>query len=204
MIEPPPAPSSPEQDPPDAELVQRAQQGDPSAFDDLVRRYQKRLYSVIHNMTHHHADTEDILYETFQKAYQNIHGFKAQSGFHTWLYRIAINRSLNFIRSRKNKIHISLNDDESDTAPPLEIQDETAAQDPEQQLALQELQNKLNESLQKLSEEHRAVVNLFDIQGLSHAEIAKIMDCSEGTVRSRLFYAHKQLQKSLKSYINQD
>ncbi|MES2308654.1 MAG: sigma-70 family RNA polymerase sigma factor [Verrucomicrobiota bacterium] len=184
-------------EPTDLELVSRAQAGEARAFDFLVLRYQKRLYSVIYQITRHHQDTEDVLYETLIKAHGNLKGFKGNSGFHTWLYRIAVNRSLNFIRLRKTNREISIHSGDEE-GEGFDIPDEGIVNEVEQQENRSELQKKLNESLARLSEDHRTVVNLFDIQGLSHSEISKILGCSEGTVRSRLHYAHKLLQSYLK------
>lgn len=190
-----------EPQPPDRELVSRTQAGDPAAFDELLVRYQQRVYGVIYNMVNNHADTNDLLMETFTKAFQNIHSFKADSAFSTWLYRIAVNHVINFLKRNKFRYNLSMDDAESDLQNRKEFIDTNLGADTERQSNIAELQKKLNESLMKLSEQHRAVVTLFDVQGLSHAEIGKIMGCSEGTVRSRLFYAHKQLQKYLKDYV---
>lgn len=139
--------------------------------------------------------------ETFTKAFQNIRSYKADAAFYTWLYRIAVNQSINFLRRNKFRQDVSMDDAESDLQNQKAFMDSGLSSDVERQNNIAELQKKLNESLMKLSEQHRAVVTLFDVQGLSHAEIAKIMECSEGTVRSRLFYAHKQLQNYLKGYV---
>ncbi len=201
MEESPPPSPEPEQQPPDRELVARTQAGDSSAFDQLLIRYQQRVYGVIHNMVNNHADTNDLLMETFSKAYQNIHSYKADAAFYTWIYRIAVNQTINFLKRNKSRHNISMDDDSEDMESQKEFIDTALSGDVERQNKISELQKKLNESLMKLSEQHRAVVTLFDVQGLSHTEIAKIMGCSEGTVRSRLFYAHKQLQKNLKGYV---
>jgi len=187
-------------DPDDDVLVARTQNGDPSAYDELVRRYQKRVYSVIYNMTSNHADTNDLLMETFTKAYKAIHGFKRGARFYTWLYRIAYNQTINFLKRNKNRSNVSLDNEDNDLQNRAELVDKSVQADAERQNDLQELQKKLNQSMLRLSEEHRAVVTLADIQGLSHDEISKIMGISKGTVKSRLFYAHKQLQKFLREY----
>ncbi|PTY01057.1 RNA polymerase subunit sigma-24 [Verrucomicrobia bacterium LW23] len=187
--------------PPDDELVSRTQAGDPSAFDELVVRHQRRVYKVIFNMTHNHEDTNDLLMETFTRAYQGIHSYKEQAAFYTWLYRIAVNRTLNFLQKRKHDFHnVSMDDEETNLHERHEFIDPSQKSVTEQE-RLKLLQKKLNESLMKLSEEHRAVVTLFDIENFSHAEIARIVGVSEGTVRSRLHYAHKQLQKLLKNFL---
>jgi RNA polymerase sigma-70 factor (ECF subfamily) len=199
-LPPPPAPEKPEQVPPDRELVLRAQQGDPEGFDQLLLRYQKRVYSVIYNMVLNHDDTNDLLMEAFEKAYRSIGNFKADSGFYTWIYRIAVNTALNFLKRHRRYQHVSIDNEDEDLQNRSEFLETKDLEHREHAAQMVELQNKLNESLMKLSDEHRAVVTLFDVQGLSHAEIAQIMKCSEGTVRSRLFYAHKSLQKYLKNF----
>ena len=185
----------------DQVLVQRAQAGDPTAFDELVRRYQPRLLGMLYNMTNNQTDAWDMAMETFEKAYKSIHTFRLDSEFFTWLYRIGYNLTINFIKRNKHRHNLSLDDTDMDLQNRAEFIDVSASGDAEKQARLTELKKKLNESLMKLSDEHRAVVTLFDIQGLSHAEISKIIDCKEETVRSRLFYAHKQLQKYLKNYL---
>jgi RNA polymerase sigma-70 factor (ECF subfamily) len=182
-------------------LVERTQAGDPTAFDELVRRYQPKLLGMLYNMTSNQTDAWDLAMETFEKAYKSIHTFRLDSEFFTWLYRIGYNLTINFIKRNKHRHNLSLDDTDLDLQNRNEFIDVSASGDAEKQTRLAELKKKLNESMMKLSDEHRAVVTLFDIQGLSHAEISKIMSCKEETVRSRLFYAHKQLQKYLKAYI---
>ena len=185
----------------DRVLVERAQGGDPTAFDDLVRRYQPRLLGMLYNMTNNQTDAWDLAMETFEKAYKSIHTFRLDSEFFTWLYRIGFNLTVNFIKRNKHRNNLSMDDEDLDLQNRSEFIDASASGDAEKQARLADLKKKLNESMMKLSEEHRAVVTLFDVQGLSHAEISKIMNCKEETVRSRLFYAHKQLQKYLKNYL---
>ena len=185
----------------DRVLVERAQAGDPTAFDDLVRRYQPRLLGMLYNMTNNQTDAWDLAMETFEKAYKSIHSFRLDSEFFTWLYRIGFNLTVNFLKRNKHRNNLSMDDENLDLQNRSEFIDSRASSDAERQARLSDLKKKLNESMMKLSEEHRAVVTLFDVQGLSHAEISKIMNCKEETVRSRLFYAHKQLQKYLKNYL---
>lgn len=182
-------------------LVERTQAGDPTAFDELVRRYQPRLLGMLYNMTSNQTDAWDLAMETFEKAYRSIHSFRLDSEFFTWLYRIGFNLTVNFIKRNKHRNNLSMDDADLDLQNRTEFIDASASGDAEKQARLAELKKKLNESMMKLSDEHRAVVTLFDIQGLSHSEISKIMNCKEETVRSRLFYAHKQLQKYLKNYL---
>jgi RNA polymerase sigma factor (sigma-70 family) len=185
----------------DRVLVQRTQAGDPTAFDELVRRYQPRLLGMLYNMTNNQTDAWDLAMETFEKAYKSIHSFRLDAEFFTWLYRIGFNLTVNFIKRNKHRNNLSMDDADLDLQNRAEFIDVSASGDAEKQARLADLKKKLNESMMKLSDEHRAVVTLFDVQGLSHAEISKIMNCKEETVRSRLFYAHKQLQKYLKNYL---
>jgi len=187
--------------PPDRDLVKRAQEGDFSAFEELYVRYEKQIRVVLYNILLHDADTKDAHSETFAKAYQNLASFREEAQFSTWLYRIAKNTALNLLRKHKRRPVVSLTrDDGEEFYEENSFIDENISSNAGRQIENKELQNKLNESLARLSEEHRMVVTFFDVQGMSHAEIAAIMKCTEGTVRSRLFYAHKQLQKYLKDY----
>jgi len=182
-------------------LVRRAQKGDLQAYDQLVRRYQERIYATVYHMTANHEDANDLAQEAFIKAFRALKSFKGGSSFYTWVYRIAVNKTINFLKQRKNKAQMSLDDldvnAEHDPALIALISDKT----PRREINLSELQERLNTALQKLSEPHRMVVILHDVQGLSHEEIAKIMECNVGTVRSRLFYARQQLQAHLSDYL---
>jgi RNA polymerase sigma factor (sigma-70 family) len=185
----------------DVVLVQRAQRGDALAYDELIRRYQERIYATIYHMTSNHEDANDLAQETFIKGYTALKSFKGDSSFYTWVYRIAVNKTINFLKQRKNRTHMSLNDldfnAENDPDLVALISDRT----PRRDASITELQQKLNAALLKLSDVHRLVVTLHDVQGLSHDEIGKIMDCNIGTVRSRLFYARQQLQAYLSDYL---
>jgi RNA polymerase sigma factor (sigma-70 family) len=183
------------------DIVRRAQKGDLAAYDDLVRRYQERVYATVYHMTSNHEDANDLTQEAFIKAYHALKSFKGGSSFYTWVYRIAVNKTINFLKQRKNRSAMSLNDldfgAENDPDLVALISDKT----PRRDAALSELQKKLNEAMQKLSDQHRLVVTLHDVQGLAHEEIAEIVDCNVGTVRSRLFYARQQLQGFLADYL---
>jgi RNA polymerase sigma factor (sigma-70 family) len=186
---------------PDGELVARTQAGDARAFDELVVRFSPRLYGLVYNMTSNHEDTNDLLQEIFSKAYRSIKGFQGKSSFYTWMHSIAVNMAINFLKKRSRRMTMSLDDVDNGIANDPEFIQAASEFDPRHQANLSELQKKLNESMMKLSDEHRAVVTMFDVQGMPHAEIAKILKVSEGTVRSRLFYAHRQLQNFLQEFI---
>ena len=185
----------------DETLVARVQHGDASAFDLLVQRYQERLYATVYHMTSNHEDANDLVQEAFIKAYKSIGSFKRESSFYTWVYRIAVNRTLNHLKRRKNKNHFSLDDVDTHIQTDPDFVELMSHVTPRREVGLMELQEKLNEALQKLSEAHRAVVVMHDVQGMTHADIAKVIQCSEGTVRSRLFYARQQLQGLLSDYL---
>lgn len=178
----------------DALFVRRVLAGETSAYEELVRRHQQRIYATVYHMTSNHEDATDLTQETFIKAYQALASFKGDSSFYTWVYRIAVNKTLNYLKSRKQRTFMSLNDldVQVENNPDLValIHDKT----PRRDAGLNEIQQRLNEALLKLSDTHRMVVTLHDIQGLPHEEIARIMECNVGTVRSRLFYARQQLQ----------
>ena len=182
-------------------LVNRAKEDDSAAYDDLIRRYQERIYATVYHMTSNHEDANDITQETFIKAYRALKSFKGDSSFYTWIYRIAVNRTINFLKTRKNRVHMSLNDVDFNAENDPDLVALVSDKTPRRDLNLAELQEKLNEAMQKLSEDHRMVVTLHDVQGMSHDEIAKIIGCNVGTVRSRLFYARQQLQGTLSDYL---
>jgi RNA polymerase sigma factor RpoE len=185
----------------DLVLVRRAQKEDMRAYDVLVRRYQERIYATVYHMTSNHEDANDLTQETFIKAYRVLRSFKGDSSFFTWIYRIAVNKTINFLKQRKNRVHVSLNDVDFNVENDPDLVALVSDKTPRRDLNLSELQEKLNAAMLKLSEHHRMVVTLHDVQGLSHEEIGKIMDCNVGTVRSRLFYARQQLQAHLSDYL---
>src|SRR5688572_6408494 len=185
----------------DAVLVRRAQDGDAGAYDELIRRYQERIYATVYHMTSNHEDANDLTQEAFIKGFQALKSFKGDSSFYTWVYRIAVNKTINFLKQRKNRTHLSLNDLDFNAENDPDLVALVSDRTPRRDIGLAELQQKLNGAMQKLSEPHRLVVTLHDVQGLSHEEIGKIMDCNIGTVRSRLFYARQQLQAHLSDYL---
>jgi len=186
---------------PEDVLVHRARRGDLKSYDELVKRYQERIYATIYHMTSNHEDANDLAQDSFIKAYQALGSFKGGSSFYTWLYRIAVNKTINFLKQRKNRTHMSLNDLDFNAEHDPDLMALISHKTPRRDAGLSELQEKLNAALLKLSEPHRLVVVLHDVQGQSHEEIAKVMDCNIGTVRSRLFYARQQLQSELVDYL---
>lgn len=186
----------------DMALVSRVQAGDSAAFDQLVRDYRQRLYSIIYNLTSNREDAADLTQETFIKAFRSIHRFKGKSSFFTWLYRIAVNTTLSHLKRNRFRQFFSFENINEDGASHEILERLVAKSRSDKPTLLKELQEKLNEALQTLSPKHRTVIILYEIEGLSHQEIATITKTTEGTVRSRLHYAKQQLQSSLQDYIN--
>jgi len=186
----------------DVEIVRQVQAGDVAAFDRLILKYRERVFGIIYNMTSNREDAADLTQDAFIKAFQSIHRFGGQSSFFTWLYRIAVNSTLSHLRKARIRSFFSLERVDADEPVSKEIiealTDRTGA---ERDSYVRELQEKLNDAMQKLSIKHRTVVTLFEIDGLGHQEIAEVMDCSIGTVRSRLHYAKQLLQAELQPYI---
>jgi RNA polymerase sigma-70 factor, ECF subfamily len=184
-------------------LVQRVQAGEVERFDDLILKYRERIWGVIYHMTANREDAADLAQDVFIKAFRSINRFQGQSAFFTWLYRIAVNATLNHLQKAKLRRFFSL-EKIRDEEPVAGLLDQLA--DPgdasDRKACLNELQQKLNEAMQKLSIKHRTVVTLFEIDGLSHEEIADITGTSVGTVRSRLHYAKQLLQNDLQPYLS--
>ena len=186
----------------DLNVVRRVQAGDVAAFDGLILKYRARVYGIIYNMTSNREDASDLTQEAFIKAFQSIHRFQGQSAFFTWLYRIAINSTVSHLRKNRVRSFFSLESIDQDEPVAREIIGAlTDRSGPDQGTLVHELQEKLNEAMQKLSINHRTVVTLFEINGLSHQQIAEVMNCSVGTVRSRLHYAKQLLQAELEPYM---
>ena len=186
----------------DDELIARTQAGDAAAFDELIVKYSPRLYGLVYNMTSNHEDTHDMLQDIWAKAFRSITSFRGKSSFYTWIHSIGVNMTINFLKKRARRTHMSLDAVDSGVPHDKDFVELAASSTPVREANLNELQKRLNEAMQRLSEDHRTVVTLFDIQGLPHAEIAKILGISEGTVRSRLFYAHRQLQNFLSEFLS--
>lgn len=184
----------------DKGLVSRARDGDTHAFDELVVKYTPRLYGLVYHMTSNHEDTNDVLQDVFAKAYRSLKRFQEKSTFYTWIYSISVNMTLNFLKKRGRRRAMSLDDVDMAIERDPDFIEATSKSDPVREVNISELQQRLNVALQELSDDHRAVVTMFDIQGMPHAEISKILGVSEGTVRSRLFYAHRQLQNYLEEF----
>lgn len=187
--------------PDDLSLVHRAQAGETAAYEELVRRYHGKIYGLIYGMTSSREDAEDLTQEVFVKAWKALGHFREQAGFYTWIYRIALNCTINFRKRRNRRQTVNFDEFDPDIKTAESYREFSSKGSVLRKMSLGEFQKKMNEALLKLSEKHRAVVTMHDVQGMPHADIAKVMNCSEGTVRSRLFYAHKRLQSEVAEFV---
>jgi len=183
-------------------LVARAQVGDDAAFEQLVEQYQDRIYNYVVRMVQDPAEAQDVAQETFVRAYQALPEFRGASSFQTWLYRIASNLSIDAARSRKRRgwNTVSINepiDSDDDSELGRDLPDENT-RTPAQELESSEMREQVWEAIAELSDKLRPVIILYDLQGSSYQEIADILGCPLGTVKSRLYNARNQLRDKLK------
>ena len=176
----------------DWELVQKCQAGEVSAFQQLAAKYHQKVYMLVLGLLHHREDALEVAQEAFFRAYRKIKSFKGGSSFYTWLYRIAVNAAIDFQRRRKKNPL----DFREDMDAILEQHQETV-RDPSHDLQNKELRENLIRAINDLTPDHKAVIVLRTIQGLSYKDIGEILGCSEGTVMSRLHYARKRLREKL-------
>ncbi|MGB1937214.1 MAG: RNA polymerase sigma factor [Akkermansiaceae bacterium] len=187
----------------DARWVEQAKSGDTRAFDQLVSKHRGRIYAMIYQMVRNDADAWDLAQEAFIKAWRALPGFESRARFTTWLFRIAHNVVYDWLRKRRMKVAGELNDEVFDSGK-IDPGASTAPQQhqrPDEAMQRSELQQRIQHALDKLSDEHREVIVLREIQGLEYKEIAEIINSSMGTVMSRLYYARQKLQVFLKSEI---
>jgi RNA polymerase sigma-70 factor, ECF subfamily len=182
----------------DLSLVRCAQAGESGAFDQLVLKYRPLIVALAMRYTRSHADAEDATQETFLRAYRGLRHFRGKSTFYTWLYRIASNcaRSLLSARSRGSLIvNIDLQADPDADSPPMRLKE---LETPEELMFTDEIRRMVNVTLAGLSEEHRTIITLREIEGLSYRDIAEAMAIPVGTVRSRVFRARDRIDLQLR------
>jgi RNA polymerase sigma-70 factor (ECF subfamily) len=181
----------------DDHLVKLAKQGDVDAFTELVRRFQEKIYHTILTLTRNQQDAYDIAQETFMHAYKSLRNFKQRSTFYTWIYRIAVNLTLNFLKKRKRdekrEIHV---EDYS-----LDVKSGASTLSPEGHSMKKELSEKLKEAIDSLPLAYKVSFVLVVSQGLTHTQAANILRCSENTISWRMHKARKMLQQKLRQYL---
>lgn len=185
--------------PDETDLIERARRGETAAFDALVTLHRNKVYATIYNATRNEEEAWDLSQETFLKAWKSLHLFRGQSSFFTWLYRIATNLSIDWLRRKKIQAGMPFDDavlpesfePGSHTAPRREATPRRHAEN-------REIRARIEAAIATLSPEHQMVITLRELDGASYDEIAEAVGCSLGTVMSRLFYARKKLQLALK------
>jgi RNA polymerase sigma-70 factor, ECF subfamily len=182
------------------DLVARCQAGDTEAFDELVTRYRTRVFGMIYNMVHSEQDAWDLAQDSFLKAWKSIKRFRGRSSFYTWIYRIVMNVTIDWLRKRQVKggggefddsIQLKEVEPASKTVPKAEAL-------PHEMMERSEIRTRIDTAIAQLSPEQRAVILMKEIEGMQYHEIAEAVGCSIGTVMSRLFYARKKLQTLLR------
>ncbi|WP_406564951.1 RNA polymerase sigma factor RpoE [Mangrovitalea sediminis] len=179
----------------DRQLIQRVQQGDRSAFDMLVLKYQSRVAAIIGRYVSDYHEVLDLVQETFVKAFRALEGFRGESAFYTWLYRIAVNTAKNYLESRGRRPQGTVDPDDAERIEGAVQLREIAS--PERQLQRQELYQVLQQAIAELPEELRTALLLREFDGLSYDDIAKVLDCPIGTVRSRIFRAREAVDRRI-------
>ena len=182
----------------DQELVERAQRGDKRAFELLVMKYQRKLARLLSRMVRDPAEIEDITQESFIKAYRALPQFRGESAFYTWLYRIAVNTAKNYLvaRGRRAPTTTEFNAEEAEGFEEAELLRDIAT--PDAELQTKQIAEAVNKAVEALPEELRTAITLREIEGLSYEEIAQMMDCPIGTVRSRIFRAREAIAEKIR------
>lgn len=176
-------------------LVKRSQKGDTGAFEQLVTIYQDRIYALSYQLTGNYADAQDLAQNVFIRAYRALPGFRNEADFGTWLHRIAVNLSIN--EKRRKKPDVSLDNPVQTDEGEMPRLVASNGDSPEEAYEKKEFSNMVREALWELSEEHRAVLVLREMQGYSYDEIAQMLDCTLGTVKSRINRARQALKKQI-------
>jgi len=185
----------------DLSLVQRAQKGDKSAFDLLVRKYQHRIAAVVSRFVRDYAECQDVVQDSFIKAYKSLPGFRGESQFYTWMYRIAVNTAKNHLASQKRRPSGTVDlEDAEHIEGGIYMQDNDT---PEHELLREELAQVVSKALAQLPEEIRQAITLREMEGLSYEEIAEVMNSPVGTVRSRIFRAREAIDARLRPLYEQ-
>jgi RNA polymerase sigma-70 factor (ECF subfamily) len=185
----------------DAELVSRSQQGNTAAFEELVSRYRGKVYGLVYGMARNDQDAQDLCQETFIRAWQSLGRFRGQSSFYTWLYRIATNLTIDKVRRKQRSPFVEFDGRSQSDSDEPRMPEAVTTNRPSDDAQRSDIRVAIDNAMEKLTPEHRAVVLLKDFEGLEYKEIAKIVGCSPGTVMSRLFYARRHLQRLLKGLL---
>ncbi len=182
----------------DKRLVERVQQGDKVAFDLLVTKYQRKLFRLVLRLVTNQTEAEDVVQETFIKAYRALHQFRGDSAFYTWLYRIGINTAKNFLDNQGRRVPTSTDASAEQVEAYEEGENLRDIDTPESVLASKQIAETVNVAMDELPDDLRMALSLREIEGLSYEEIATLMECPIGTVRSRIFRARESIAAKLR------
>ncbi|TRZ56940.1 MAG: RNA polymerase sigma factor RpoE [Rhodocyclaceae bacterium] len=183
-------------------LVERVQRGDKQAFGLLVSKYQRKLVRLLSRLVRDPAEVEDVAQETFIKAYRALPGFRGESAFYTWLYRIGINAAKNYLAAKGRRTPTSAEFDSEEAEGFDESEQLRDNNSPERILMSKQIADTVNAAMDRLPEDLRNAISLREIDGMSYEEIAQIMDCPIGTVRSRIFRAREAIAEKLKPLLD--
>ena len=186
----------------DRQLVERAQRGDKRAFELLVEKYQRKLGRLLARFIRDPAEVEDVTQEAFIKAYRALPGFRGDSAFYTWLYRIGINTAKNYLMALGRRAPTSTEVEAEEAEGYEEGEHLRDINTPESLLLSKEIAQTVNATIDELPEELRTAIQLREIEGMSYEDIARIMDCPIGTVRSRIFRAREAIAERLRPLLD--
>ncbi len=182
----------------DWELVRQCKSGDRQAFRELVERYQRKVVAIAFGILHDRKDALEIAQEAFAKVFTGIQKFKEEASFYTWLYRITVNLAIDRQRQKNRQPLLDREDQAEGEGSRIETLPDSAEADPYEKVKDKELGERIRAALAELTPAHKAVILLREIEGLSYEEISEVLQCSRGTVMSRLHYARKKLQSRLR------
>lgn len=191
----------------DLELVEAAQAGDREAFRELVEKYQRKVYSICYGMLKNPDDALDVSQDAFIKVFRYLAKFNKQSSFYTWLYRITVNACIDHIRKNSKKKSVEYDDRisrDGAVAGDEHIMPSKLGLNPDKVYGRKELRDKMQDALETLSEKHRTILILREVEQLSYEEIAEVLNVSKGTVMSRLFHARRYFQEAIAEYLQGD
>ncbi|NLC24977.1 RNA polymerase sigma factor RpoE [Oxalobacter vibrioformis] len=188
----------------DRVLVERVQQGDKTSFDILVSKYQRKLFRLVLRFVHNQSEAEDVVQETFIKAYRALHQFRGDAAFYTWIYRIGINTARNFLDNRGRRVPTSTDMTAEQMESFSEGENLRDINTPESVLASKQIAETVNLAMNELPDDLRSALMLREIEGLSYEEIAIAMACPIGTVRSRIFRAREAVAVRLRPLLGTD
>lgn len=186
-----------QRDPDDRELVQSARAGDRDAFRTLFERYHRRAYALALGVVRRPEDAMDVVQDAFIKAHKHLGKFEGTSSFYTWLYRIVMNLAIDHLRKHRRVKPVELDEQTLESSADESLIPRILGGNPSRALMDKQIRARIDQALEELSENHRAVLVMRELEGLSYEEMAQAMECSKGTIMSRLFHARRNMQKRL-------